>query len=57
LKGIDQNSKGKGNDGKNFKRKMEKKVSMEHQNSTLWIVNKRRGIKLGSKIFGRKTNL
>jgi hypothetical protein len=24
LKGIDQNSKGKGNDGKNFKKKMEK---------------------------------
>jgi len=37
-------------------RRMEKKVSMEHQNPTLWVVVKRKGTKLGSKSFGRKTN-
>jgi len=52
LKGINQSSKGKGNDGKRFffkmesfekkLRKMEKKNSMEHQSSSLQGVAKRR---------------
>jgi len=33
---------------------IEKKASMEHQNRTLWVVVKRRGINLGSKSFGGK---
>ncbi len=60
LKGIDQSSEGKGYDGKKFKktlRIMEKKASMEHQNPILWVIVKKRGIKLGSKSFGGKTNL
>jgi hypothetical protein len=54
---MEKTSKKKWNSFQKTLRKMEKKVSMEHQNATLWVVNKRRGIKLGSKIFGRKTNL
>jgi hypothetical protein len=60
LKGMDQSSKGKGYDGKSFKKtlkRMEKKASMEHQNPTLWVVVKRKGMKLESKSFGGKTNL
>ncbi len=48
------------NKWKNFQktlRRMEKRASMEHQNATIWVVIKRKGIKLGSKSFGRKTNL
>ncbi len=36
---------------------IEKKASMEHQNQTLWVVVKRRGINLGSKSFGGKKKL
>jgi hypothetical protein len=42
---------------KSFKKTLnvfEEKVSMEHQNPTLWAVIKRRGTNLGSKSFGGK---
>jgi vancomycin resistance protein YoaR len=45
------------NKWKSFKKTLiffEKKASMEHQNPTLWVVVKRRGINLGSKNFRRK---